>query len=201
MVRSVTASVRRASTSPVMRLASSNSSRTRSPTVNRWRTERCCCASTDSAKQGRPAIVRTRTRRDHHIVGLLSNVLANHLRATCPWASTCSTYYDLTGAQTNASLATGTPVRCIGPSESAVVNGRMNSSTADAARSLRPTKSQQLPHAQARHEAGFTRLCGHGKVQEHPFEGGGPFGLPGGRLGYAADPSECTGRTSDRSCW
>ena len=48
--------------------------------------------------------------------GMQPNEIANHLRATCPPAGTfVNVIVSSAGAQTNASLTTATPGRCIGP--------------------------------------------------------------------------------------
>jgi hypothetical protein len=84
-------------------------------------------------------------------------------------------------------------------SESAVVKRRTSPVTALRGRVLRPTKYHSSLTVE-RSPKLASRASADTAVQEHPFEGGGPIVLPGGRLAYAAEPSECTGRTSSLSC-
>jgi hypothetical protein len=95
----------------------------------------------------------------------------------------------------------GAPVRSKPASESAGVKRRELPPTAAAAVVLRPTSMPAAPSSPSAATKPASRASADTEIQEHPFEGGGPFVLTGGRLAYAAESSDCTGRTSDRSCW
>jgi hypothetical protein len=77
-------------------------------------------------------------------------------------------------------------------SESAVVKRRTAPSDRLTVSALHPAESsQQLPQPRARHKADFTRLCGRGGPGA-VFEGGGPFGLPGGRPAMPPSPAHAS---------
>lgn len=78
-------------------------------------------------------------------------------------------------------------------SESAVVNERTIPRTAGAVPMMRPTEYASSSLSLKRGAKPASRASADAAVQEHRFEGGGPFGLPGGRLPTPPNPAVAPG--------